>query len=566
MRDKKEFHSLLEAIDGRPFKEYGRIVGDFDFSRYVLKFHMIPEDPDTVLFVARVPQVVAGFPPHSYNSPVRRTGLEDLLTRAVAEQIQDLKTGLVFGNPRRSLSISGPGQKILPRSSMVVTDEYVEARIYVDLPHNRGRVDSSEASTIFFEDVPWVVSQALIYCNLEEREVERFVDVMEDADQVRQLLITQGLVSFVGEGANLKRLADTDLPASTKPAQPIVIDPNLMKEVDVPNAGTLKGLGVPTGLTLVVGDVASGRSDLLRAMADGIYNHIPDDGREFVITAPDAVYVAADPGRTVRRVDLSGFLTTEGGDVARFTTDNADGVHSQAAGVVEALEVGARALLLDEEDSSPEFLSGNAVVSQMLSGAQPAVTSLAARARELVDDMGVSLVVGAWALANDFMPLADTIYYIEKGVVRDITDAVKESEWPQLPVPEPVLGDIVEKSRWVVATSIDPSLGVEDVVISAPGVEELEFGRHWVDLSRVPQLADRFQTGTIGLILQYAKMHYIDEGRPLRELLDLVDRDLSTEGLETLARELRGDLVRPRRYEIAAALNRLESLRISQQG
>ena len=55
----------------------------------------------------------------------------------------------------------------------------------------------------------------------------------------------------------------------------------------------------------------------------------------------------------------------------------------------------------------------------------------------------------------------------------------------------------------------------------------------------------------------------MDEGYPLREILDLVDRDLSNEGLNALVRDLRGDLARPRRYEVAATLNRLPAFRVS---
>lgn len=564
MRDKKEFYNILESIDGRRFQEFGKIVGDFDFARYVLKFHYIPEEPTSILFVVRVPQIIAGFPPHAYNSPVRRTGLEDLLTRTLAERIQALRTGVATGRPRRYLSVAEPSQKILPRSSMVITDEFVEARIYVDLPHNRGRVDSEEAARIFFDDVPYVVNQGLIYCNLDEASVERFVDVMEDADNVRQLLSTQGFVSFVATGSQLARASNTDLPDGGNPLNVDIVD-DLLQELEVPNAGTLQGVGIPVGLTLIVGDAVSGRSDLVQAISSGIYNHVPGDGREYIITAPDAVYVAADPGRSIHRVDISAFLSPEEGqNTTRYSTLSASGPVSQMAGTVEALEVGARALIFDESDSASEFLSGNALLTNALEGTDSSVTSLASRARELVDDAGVSVIVGAWALANDFLGLADTVLYMQGGVIRDITHSVKGGEWPVLPPVSPVLSDQIERSRWVVATSLDPSLGMEDAAISAPAIDELHFGRSVLELKQVRQLADRFQTSTIGLILHYARNHYMDEGRPLREILDLVDRDLSTEGLETLVRELRGDLVRPRRYEIAAALNRLDTLRISQ--
>ena len=121
----------------------------------------------------------------------------------------------------------------------------------------------------------------------------------------------------------------------------------------------------------------------------------------------------------------------------------------------------------------------------------------------------------------------------------------------------------MEKNRWIVPSSIDPSAGRFDARIDAPNLHLLQFGRSEMDLRGIIQLADIYQTRTLGRILYYAKLRYMDEPRPIREILDLIDRDLSTEGLESLTRDLRGDLARPRRYEIAAALNRLDTLRIT---
>ena len=122
---------------------------------------------------------------------------------------------------------------------------------------------------------------------------------------------------------------------------------------------------------------------------------------------------------------------------------------------------------------------------------------------------------------------------------------------------------MVERGRSIVPSSIDPSAGRSDFFIEADDIHTLRFGRDKIDLSSVEQLADVDQTRTIGRILYYAKTRYMEEVRPIREILDALDQDLSSEGLETLTRTLQGDLARPRRYEIAAALNRLPSLRIA---
>ena len=270
-------------------------------------------------------------------------------------------------------------------------------------------------------------------------------------------------------------------------------------------------------------------------------------------------------GRSIQRVDLSFFLSTipNGRQVGQFSTTDADPCAAQAAQTVEALEIGARVLLYDESSSSSAFLSNDSRLSS-LTGSSDRITPLSARARQMVDELGVSIVVAGSTAIAEFFPIADQVYRIDNNVISDITAEAKALEIATAQEEKPAsITSLVERSRWVVPSSIDPSSGQEDYHVNALAPDLLEFGRSIIDLNGISQIADIHQAETIGRILYYAKMHYLDEGRPIREVLDLVDRDLSTEGLECLSRDLRGDLARPRRYEIAAALNRLDSLRIS---
>ena len=568
MRDKKEFYNMLMDIEGKPVSEYGRLAGDFDFSRYVLKVSHVPVEDlsQPALFLVRVPQIIAGFPAHLYNTPVRRTGLEDYLTRRVGDQIDVLTLYDEQGLSRRHLLIAVPGQKILPRTSLLVTEEYVEARIYVVLPQRDGRIDGDRVKDIFFDELASVVNYALIYCNLNEAELNEFVDIMEDADQVRQILPTRGLVSFVGEGSMLARLGHTDYP-DYDDVQPLTVAEELQVEVDLPNADPAKGLGVPAGVTLILGDDYSGRIQLMRALAAGIYNHVPGDGRELAITVPDAVHVASEPSRSVQKVDISPFIREleAGAATDQYTSDETDPCSAQAAATVEALEIGARVLLYDESDSSPAFLTRDSRLDALTPDAGRRVMPLATRVRQLVDELGISVVVAGSSSVGEFIPVADTILRVDGYKVYDITQEAKALDLAQfqLESDDTDVTALMEKNRWVVPTSIDASRGPQDQRIEAESIDLLHFGRSIINLQNVSQLADKHQTATIGLILYYAKLRYMDEGRPMREIMDLIDRDLGTEGLECLSRDLRGDLARPRRYEIAAALNRLDSLRIS---
>ncbi|MDK2857987.1 MAG: hypothetical protein PWQ89_1106 [Verrucomicrobiota bacterium] len=571
MKDRKEFYNVLTEIDGKPFSEYTKLIGDFDFARYVIKCPQIDisRDAENPVFNIRVPQSIAELPGYLYDSPVRRIALEDYLTRNIAEAAGQIARFNESGWARRNIVIPEPGQKILPRTSVIVTKEYIDARLRIALPYkvfpgaaDSRLIDGEMARKVFFEDLPVVIGTSLFCCNLDLAEAENFVNSMEDADRVRQTLATQGLVSFVGEGAFLAREQDSDRPDFDS-IVPFEAAGSMEASIDVPNAGQLKGLGIPTGLTVVLGNAVTGRKDFMSAIAASVFNHIPGDGRENVITVSDAVQIAADRGRSVQEVNITPFVSEfEGTDPASYSSSATDSFISQAAATIEALEVGARVLIFDETSSSPEFMTSDARLAGLL-GETPRV-SLVQRARQMVDELGISLIIGGENLVAEYIPIADTVLKIEDFQITDITEEAKKLNLALPPeAPAVNLGSMLGRSRWIMPSSIDAVVGNRDQVIDALDIKTIRFGRAQINLDNVMQIAEESQTLTIGLLLYYAKLRYMQEGYPLREMLDMIDRDLSSEGLDTIVRDLRGDLARPRRYEIAAALNRLPTFRVS---
>jgi len=575
MKDKKEFYNLLTKLDGQPYEEYQQLVGDFDFTRYVAKCAGIntEKEAEPPVFSIRVPQTIAEIPEYLFDTPVRRTAMEDLLIRKLDANIDVLARYDRNGIARKHIICVSPDQKILPRNALQLTKEYIEVRIKIILPVReiivdgecRAVIDGDLAKQIFFEDLPEVVSNSLLFCNLDEKEAETFVNCMEDANHIRQYLGASGQVSFVADGALLTRISGTDLPDYER-VIPLQVNEKLIENIEVPHAGSIRGFGIPTGLTLILGESNSGRVDLMDAIAQGIYNHIPGDGRESVITVADAVNIRTETGRCIQQVDISPFVNelSDGGDPSSYSTRNAGSFTSQAAATVEALEVGARVLLFDEHTSSSTFLSADTRIQPLIK--ESSRNTLAARARQMVDDLGISIVVGGSSLVAEFIPIADKILKIENFVISDITEEAKALDItaPSVSEDDTVnISTMVSRSRWIMPSSIDPSIGRSDLVIDADGNKCLQFGRSIVDLTAVSQIADEDQLRTIGYVLYYSKLRYIDEGYPLREILDMVDRDLSNEGLNALARDVRGDLARPRRYEVAAVLNRLPAFRVS---
>lgn len=564
MIDKKEFIGIIEDIDGKACSEFAKLGGDFDFSRYVVKMGRPSVEDRSVSATIRIPQIIAGFPAEIFETPIRRMALEDYLIRNLAMAIAEMSSFDEDGVARRNISIPVPGQKILPRTSMVVSDEYVEAHLRIRIPTRNGLIDGDIIESIFFDEMQELVVDSLIYCNLDFDELNSFLDIMEDAGRIRQLLASQGLIGFIGEGALLRREPHSDdvdlLQAGLEVADEI------RSSMDVPNAGEISGLGIKDGITLILGDEYSGRSDIVKALAAGIYNHVPGDGREFATSMPDTVYICQEPGRSVQKVDISPFVICDDDSFREFSTDCAEPFESQAASVVESIEVGARILLLDESTSSPAFLSGDERLNGVLGEGGVRTVSLAARAKQMSEEIGMSLVVAGNRNVSEFVPIADTILLVEDYTVRDVTEDVKALGIGTAGIAESTRGfqELADRKRWIVPASIDASLGKDESRIVAYDESLLEFGRNLIDLSALAQLADTHQTRTIGQVLYYLKLRYLGESNSINALLDYIDRDLSTDGLACLSPEFRADLARPRRYEIAAALNRLPSFRVSE--
>lgn len=540
MRDKKEFDAILREADGQPVHEYSRLTGDFDFARYVLHSLRLvsdsPEAPEAVA-VIHVPQMIAGFPEELFNTPIRRTALEDYLTRKIADAIA-LRGA-------HCLRVARPGPVILPRTAVIVAHDYVEARVMVRLPSRDGRIDAAAADSLFFDDMPLVVSSSLIFCYLDEDDVRRFVQAMEDADAIRQTLPKRSLAAFVTAASGFE------------------VDDEAATEIETPNSGRWKGLGLPTGITLIIGDRYSGRAELIQALAAGVYNHVPDDPAGGVITSSDAVQVVAEPGRSVQRVNMSLFLKSGHDGPLFLATDHADAAASQRAAVVEALEAGAQTILVDEASSAPDFLSMDSRLGQLPLAQSRRYAALSERIRRIADEGRVTWIVGADVCAAQFIPVADRVLLIENRRIRDITREARglgiEAPKPDPDTP-PIGGD---QARWIFANSIYPAYGRHDYRIEAPNTHCLIFGRDTIDLRGVTQLADAHQTLTIGLLIYYAKLRFLDENRTVAQLLDDMDALLAEEGLDGIGRDIRGDLARPRRFEIAAVLNRLGTLRVA---
>ncbi len=566
MTKQENLRQLLLQLDGRGYKAYKDIKGSYNFPDFTLIIDRVQGDPFATPSQVRVqlPQSVAGFPHNLYRTLCREIALRDYLTRSFCQAAQEISYRRGSGNSGR-IAITDVGQSVLERTSAFVTNELVEVRFIVGLPAHGRSIAGRQAAQMLCDDIPQIV-RSLIYRHLDAAAIEHHVATVEDADWLRQHLVEQGLVAFIPDGAILPRRSGVDDQPLSTDVVPFQSPETLRVEFTCPNRGLITGMGIPVGITLIVGGGYHGKSTLLRAIELGVYNHIPDDGRELVVTHPTAVKIRAEDGRSVQSVDISPFINQlpQGRSTSQFSTTNASGSTSQAANIMEALEAGARLLLVDEDTAATNFMIRDRRMQQLIAKDKEPITPFIDKVRQLYTDYRVStiLVMGG---SGDYFDVADTVIAMENFQPEDVTAKAKAialaNRTERTPEGGEQFGQIT--TRIPLPESIDPSRGQRDVKLKVRDVDEVVFGTQEIDLSAVEQIVETGQLKAIAQALVYAKQHHINGHNALPEILNRVMADIESEGLDILTTLPQGDLVVFRRFELAAALNHLRTLRLT---
>ena len=576
MRDASELAKLLERIDGRGYKAYKEISGPWRFSDFTLHVDHVQGDPFAAPTRVRVTLStdVVDLPQSAYRTRPRALGTAAFLARAFAQAARG--GGRSGSGKSGEIRMEDPGQTVLLQTAVLMREHGdLEARFTVGLPAQGRRVLGRQASELLTARVPQLVRATLIASAHDVAEIEAHAATNEDADALRSQLEGQGLVAFIADGSVLPRRSGIDdRPLEGENVVSFRSPESLRVTLELPSAGTVSGMGVPQGVTLIVGGGFNGKSTLLRAIESGVYNHRPGDGRERVATRFDAVKVRAEDRRSVSGVDISSFIDglPFGQDTKRFSTENASGSTSQAAAIVEALEAGARLLLVDEDTSATNFMIRDRRMQQLVPKEGEPITPFVDRVRELYESRGVNcvLVLGG---SGDYLDVADTVIRMTDYAPWDVTAEARTvaAEIPTGRATERKRPLTTFSLRRVQPRSVDPSKGRRASYVRVPDDRTLIFGSETIDLAGVEQIASRAQMRAIGQGLVLLAERVLKEGSAdgdnpasvdVASALDIVDALLERGGLDLLDPRRVGDLAEFRRFELAAALNRLRTLRV----
>jgi predicted ABC-class ATPase len=558
-----ELRSALRALNGKPYGAYKDLARRaYAVGAVVLTIEHVQGDPFAAPSRVRVdvPTEVPRLSPETHANDDQRRATADHLQRVLRTALGGARVAGGSGKSGR-LEIAALGQEVLERTAVVVApDGGLTVRLTAGLPAAGRRILGSAAAELLTEALPRALDAAVSADAIDLEALRRHVEIVEDQVALRAQLGAHGLIAFLADGSVLPRRSGAD-DRPMRDAVPLAAPDALAVHLTAPHAGRLRGLGVPAGVTLVVGGGYHGKSTLLGAVARSVYDHEPGDGRERCVTLPGAVSVRAEDGRAVRGVDLEPFIShlPLGRDTRRFDTDDASGSTSQAAAIVEALEAGAEALLIDEDTAATNFMIRDARMRRLVAAEDEPITPFLDRVRQLWEERGVSslLVVGG---AGDYLDVADRVIQMQAYRPRDVTARAREvaaalplgEGAPRPPHPWQPAAPRVPDPR-----SLDPTRGRRERVRSVR-TRIIEFGDEEIDVSSLAQLVDPAQARYIGDVLLHCARGLVDGRRDMPAVLDEVEQATFT----GLASPTCGDRARARRHEIAAALSRLRSLRL----
>ena len=574
MKTNEDLRKLLLSIDHRGYPAYKDTRGKWSFGNYILSIDHVQGDPfaapSNVSVI--VPGRVARFP-REYTDPVHRLiTLQDMLLRLFGKELRGRERRREGSGKSGLVDVSRPGQEVLERTACRVDPGSgdVTVRFEIGFPANGRTINARPLIQILDEFLPEAVSSSLIYQNIDQGKLLDAINLSDDQAYIRSVLDQNGLCAFVGDGSVLPRLSGvSSLPM--KDAVPFVSPKALAVSLTLPHAGTVRGMGVRKGVTLIVGGGYHGKSTLLSALEKGVYDHIRGDGREYVITDGSAVKVRAEDGRSIRNVDISLFIRDlpNGKDTVRFSTEDASGSTSQAANVIESVEAGAKLLLIDEDTSATNFMVRDELMAKVVSGDKEPITPFISRIRDLYEKAGVSTILVAGS-SGAFFHVADTVVQMDKYIPVEITEKAKEA------ASSPDFGsgsvsasaDVYRASRFRLPSELRvPSknnalLREGRVKTKLLSNNSFLLSHDEVDLRGLEQLVDREQAASLAQILKYMELHLIDGRTPFEEVVDRILALIDSRGLEELfdGSTVRCGLASVRRAEIAGMLNRYRKL------
>ena len=423
-------------------------------------------------------------------------------------------------------------------------------RMQVQLPKKKLR----KTIQMLCRDLPDAVDRFIAEFN--PNQLEKTLDLAQKQTAIRAWLRTSEYCAFIANGSILPRSKGTDLPMID--AVPFKSTPN--DEIEICG---VRGMGIRRGVTVITGGGYSGKSTFLDAISAGIYDHCLGDGRELCITDDTAMTISAEDGRSVKTVNISPFIKwLPGGDTHNFSTEHASGSTSQAANIMEAVDYGAKLLLIDEDRSATNFMIRDRVMKELIE--KEPITPFTDRVKELYSSCGVStiLVIGG---SGEYLLVADRVYMMEDYLIHDVTKtskAICSSQGVQASTPQPIKWT---QNRTLYSdhfSSFPEESGTERLTVSDMGF--ILIGDEMIDIRGLHDIVSKRQLDALGYMLRYLEVHNTDRKIDIDARIEELYDKIANEGLDTVFSAFFTTTERfldmPRKLELKALINRMRHI------
>ena len=127
MKDFNDLKRELQRIDGKGYKAYKDIEGQYDFKIYTLSIDHVQGDPFAA--PSRVRVIIKNTIPETlFDKIYKKTAIEDYLIRCFYKNINTCSSR-VFGSGKSGIiSISKCSQEVIQRTAVIIDREKIEDR------------------------------------------------------------------------------------------------------------------------------------------------------------------------------------------------------------------------------------------------------------------------------------------------------------------------------------------------------------------------------------------------------------------------------------------------------
>lgn len=390
-------------------------------------------------------------------------------------------------------------------------------------------------------------------CDIDKRYLDEHIRTYNNQQTIRKYMRDNKIIAFIANDSILpkKEVSLNEIKVSQKIK--FKSPKSLELTIELPDGSKKTGMAIKSGITVITGEIYSGKTTLLDAIENGIYDKCLGCGTEFVLTEKSAIKTNSEDGRRVSNVDVSLFFKEKNHKYKSFITERASGSISQAVNIIEAIYGRSQLLLIDEDKSATNFLVRDKYMRLLFSN--EVIYPFTDIITQLCEQTGISVILVIGSL-SEFLPYADSVILMENFLPRDITREVSLLRISKNSINSSLLlNDVSRKVK--VCGDISLKIFNEKVKIKD---KKIVWGNFNADVSHMTSISSNYQFNTLALL--FATTLFNNEILSL-DLFDIANY-LSLQNLEDLPNincyfaEMFFEQIRP--IDIICFINRMNNI------